>query len=234
MKCAFFALFILFSQAQASNFPVRLGDSTVIIQLQQQGRGKMFVHLHQNETTALKAAKKIIETDGGHLLTLVHAGQRNIVFNLHHKRYEFDPNRIFTDVGIRKTLMQFGGYTPAAHHQVSKLAVKIKKLLPPHGKIIAVHNNRTYSLKDYLRGHHLAQDARSLNFYDKSHYRNFYMVTKNHDYLRLKRLNFNSVWQAKAPIDDGSLSVYLAQRDYINVEAGYDQLTAQIKMLQYA
>jgi hypothetical protein len=40
--------------------------------------------------------------------------------------------------------------------------------------------------------------------------------------------------QAQHATDDGSLSVYLADLDYINVEAGYDQLAAQIKMLQLA
>ncbi len=233
MKYFFCFFIVLFHSAQATNFPVQLGDSTVVIQLQQHGPGKAFVHLHQNETTALQAAKSIIAAEGGNLLTLVHSGQRNIVFNLHHKRYEFDPNRIFSDIGIKKTLMQFGEYAPEAHKEVSKLAVKIKKLLPK-GKIIAVHNNRAYSLKDYLPGHHLAQEGRALNVHDKGHYRNFYMVTKNRDYRRLKALSFNSVWQAKNPADDGSLSVYLSAREYINVEAGYDQLTAQIKMLQYA
>ena len=67
-----------------------------------------------------------------------------------------------------------------------------------------------------------------------SHYRNFYVVTKKNDYVRLKGLNFNSIWQALNATDDGSLSVYLAKRNYVNVEAGFDQLTAQIDMLKYA
>ena len=35
-------------------------------------------------------------------------------------------------------------------------------------------------------------------------------------------------------MDDGSLSVFLANRAYINVEAGYDELAMQIKMLRHA
>ncbi|HEL8628750.1 TPA: protein tyrosine phosphatase, partial [Legionella pneumophila] len=59
-------------------------------------------------------------------------------------------------------------------------------------------------------------------------------VTKLSDYLRLKMQGFNGVLQKPSATDDGSLSVYLAKRDYINVEAGYDQLAEQIKMLLHA
>ena len=104
----------------------------------------------------------------------------------------------------------------------------------PNGKIIAVHNNESYSLKNYLPGRPLAADARALNINAQHFYRNFYFLTQKNDYLRLKKLNFNSILQARHASDDGSLSVYLAQRGYINVEAGYDQLAAQIKMLQFA
>ncbi len=212
---------------------MRLGDTTVVIQQKRHGKGKAFIHLHQNETTALRAAKVVVQAKGGSVLTLIHPGERNIVFCLQRKQYEFDPNRIFTDVGIKKTLLQFGHYTPTAHAEVKKLALKIKMLLPK-GKIIAVHNNRSYSLKDYFPGHGLANDAQALNVNAQRHYRNFYLVTKKNDYLRLKQLNFNSIWQALNATDDGSLSVYLADSDYINVEAGYDQLAAQIKMLKQA
>ena len=216
-----------------NNHSVTLGDSTVIIQQQQNGPGKSFIHLHQNEITALKAAKVVVRTAGGSILTLIHPGGRNIVFHLHQKRYEFDPNRIFTDVGIKKTLVQFGHYTPEAHVEVKKLADRIKRLLPK-GKIIAVHNNESYSLKNYFPGQDLASDAQAFNMHAQNHYRNFYLVTKQNDYFRLKKLKFNSIWQAPRATDDGSLSIYLAGNHYINVEAGYDQLAAQINMLKHA
>lgn len=217
----------------ASEHSIKLGDSNVTILQEQYGKGKSFIHVHQNETTALRAARSVIRSQGGSLITLVHSGQRNIVFSLHHKRYEFDPNRIYTDHGIHKTLSEFGAYSPEAHAAVKHLADEIKRLLPS-GKIIAVHNNETYSLHDYLPGHSLASDARLLHKNEQHYYRNFYLVTQEMDYHRLTKMNFNSVWQAIAATDDGSLSVFLAHRDYVNVEAGYDQLSAQIAMLQNA
>ena len=223
-----------FLSACAHIYPVRVGDSLVSIQQQAHGKGKAFVHLHQNETTALKAARAVIKEEGGSVLTLVHAGERNIVFHLHDQRYEFDPNRIFSDAGIKQTLLQFGPYTNEAHNEVMKLANRIKSLLP-EGKVIAVHNNHeSYSLREYLPGHNLASVAYALNYVRQNYYRNFYLVTKKYEFMRLKKLQFNSIWQAPNAVDDGSLSVYLAKRDYINVEAGYDQLAEQIKMLKYA
>lgn len=229
----FFLFFFSLCAAHASQHSVKVGDSTVIIKQYKHGHGKAFVHVHQNETTALKAARAVIKSEGGSVLTLVHKGGRNIVFHLRHQRYEFDPNRIYTDQGIKKTLMQFGKYTPAAHREVKKLANKIKILLPK-GKIIAVHNNETYSLRNYFPGHDLAHEAQSLHVNQHHFYRNFFLVNKRHDYLRLKQFNFNSVWQSGHATDDGSLSVFLYCVNYVNVEAGYDQLAAQIKMLRHA
>ena len=217
----------------AMNYSVQLGRSIVTIKTQQNGTGRTFVHLHQNETTALKAAQAVVREEGGVVLTLVHPGQRNIVFYLHHKRYEFDPNRIFTDAGIKKTLRQFGNYSPEAHREVLKLSNQIKRLLPK-GKVIAVHNNETYSLHDYLPGHALAHDAKLLGFTQRNAYRNFYLVTRRNDYLRLKKSHFNRVLQAKQAKDDGSLSIFLAKHRYINVEAGYHQFAVQKAMLKSA
>ncbi|GGI93476.1 protein tyrosine phosphatase [Legionella impletisoli] len=232
-RVLFFFLCLFSAVVYSQNYAVTLGDETVTIHTVHHGKGKVFIHVHQNETTALKAALAVIAKEQGTVITLKHSGQRNIIFHLEGKRYEFDPNRMFTDVGIKKTLSQFGSYSVAAHREVNKLAHQLKELIPP-GKVIAVHNNRSYSLKDYLPGHDLAHDAKALSFCDKDHYRNFYLVTKQQAFQRLKDLNFNSILQANQATDDGSLSVYLANQDYINVEAGYDQLAAQINMLQNA
>lgn len=232
MKYCVVCLLFVCQMTYAVNYTVVLGDASVLIKYQW-GKGKTFVHLHQNEHTALKAARVVIKKEGGSLLTLMHSGQRNIVFHLKNKRYEFDPNRIFTDQGIKKTLMQFGPYSPLAHKEVKKLALKIQTLLPD-GKVVAVHNNATYSLKDYLPGHALANDAKALHLSPKNYFRNFYLVTKIKDYYRLKSKGFNGILQKKGAVDDGSLSILLASKQYVNVEAGYDQLSEQIKMLQHA
>ncbi|MCE0724279.1 MULTISPECIES: protein tyrosine phosphatase [Legionella] len=230
MKSAILVSLFFCQFAYAMNHIVMVGDEKVEIK-HTIGKGKTYVHLHHNEQTALKAAQAVIQREGGSLIALVHSGGRNIVFRLNNQRYEFDPNRIFTDTGIKKTLSQFGPYNPRAHHEVNKLATKIKQLLPK-GRIVAVHNNSTYSLKDYLPGKSLQNDAQAIHMVPDNYFRNFYLVTKINDFLRLKSQGYNGVLQKPSATDDGSLSVYLAKSDYINVEAGYDQLIEQIKMLQ--
>ncbi len=232
MRWIVLGFIVLNQMACAVNHTVRVGDEPVRIQ-QIVGHGKTYVHVHHNEQTALKAAKAVIKEDGGSLITLIHSGGRNIVFHLDKERYEFDPNRIFTDVGIKKTLTQYSHYSPEAHAEVKKLALKIEELIPP-GKVIAVHNNSSYSLKDYLPGHNLAKEAKKLYMNPEGYYRNFYLVTKLSDYLRLKMEGFNGVLQKPNATDDGSLSILMAKNEYINVEAGYDQLKEQIQMLQRA
>ena len=156
-----FMLIALSSSAYASTFPIHLGDQVVLIQVTEGQGQKAFVHLHQNETTALKAAKHISKEKGAGLLTLKHAGGRNIKFKLHHQQYEFDPNRIFTDQGIKRTLSTYGHYSSGAHQAVKKLAQSIIKYLPK-GRLIAVHNNNGYSILDYLPGHPMEHDAKAI------------------------------------------------------------------------
>ena len=233
MKYWLLLMLVLTQTGCAINHKVMVGDEPVIIK-QTPGKGKTYVHVHQNEQTALKAAKVAIRQQGGSLITLSHSGGgRNVVFHLNNQRYEFDPNRIYTDKGIKKTLAQYSRYTPEAHQEVKKLAHKIKQLLP-EGKVVAVHNNSTYSLKDYLPGHKLASDAKALHMSPQNYFRNFYLVTQAKDYARLKMEGFNGILQKKSATDDGSMSVFLAKSEYINVEAGYNQLVEQVKMLLYA
>jgi hypothetical protein len=230
-----FLLFMLFFGAgHAHSVSVQLGDTQVVVETIQHGQGKAFVHVHQNEKTALQAARAVVDSEGGSIVTLHHPGGRNIVFRLDGVRYEFDPNRMFTDAGIKKTLKQFGAYSPEAHRLVTQLAKQVTSALPAHQAIIAVHNNQSYSLKEYYPGESLEHEAEALYVPQPKAYRNFYLVTQKSDYVRLKHLAFNSVLQASSPDDDGSLSVYLTSKPYVNVEAGHDQLAAQIKMLRAA
>ena len=229
----FFLCAAFFFPVHERLMPVVLGDETVVIHVIEQGKGKSFIHLHQNEITALRAARLVVKTEGGRVLTLHHHGQRNIVFNFENKRYEFDPNRIFTDEGIKKTLTQGGQYSVKAHSLVRDLAKAIKMQLP-EGRIIAVHNNQSYSLRDYYKGQSLETDAQALYVASDDAHSNFYLVTKPADFEKFKQLKMNSILQAAQANDDGSLSIYLASRQYVNVEAGYNALAAQVHMLRNA
>ncbi len=213
-------------------YSICLGKTKVQI-IKENGRGKTLVHLHENEVTALIAAKQFIAKQGGSLIRLHHNGARNIVFYLENVRYEFDPNRIFTKVGIKKTLQQLGPYSIEAHQEVAKLADTLKRLLP-EDKVIAVHNNKEYSLESYFPHNPLADEVEAYYYLANSNPRNFYFVTQAEDYYRLKKFRFNVALQNPDATDDGSLSYYLSKKSYINIEAGYDQLNEQLKMIHRA
>lgn len=210
-----------------------LGNTKVIIQKEDYGPGKVFVHVHASETTALEAARKVARAQGGQVITLIHKKERDITFKYHGKTYSFDPNRIYTPNGIRKTLKSHGCYDLKAKKIVSVFAAQVMAYIP-RGKIVAVHNNKGYSLRDYLPRHSLAKDSQNLYLKAKSNYRNFFLVTQKYDFRRIKQLGFNVVHQAKHVTDDGSMSVALASRQYVNVEAAYGQLRQQMDMLNKA
>ncbi|MBA3535475.1 MAG: protein tyrosine phosphatase [Tatlockia sp.] len=233
MNFLIYLYFVLNTMMCTETYTVKLGDTKVHI-IKTNGKGKTLVHVHENEVTALAAARLYVVRKGGTLITLKHSGQRNIVFHLKGLRYEFDPNRIFTNEGIRKTLHKYGHYSQGAYVEVKKLATKILCLLPKTGKIVAVHNNRDYSIKEYFPKHSLAADIMALYYRPNSNYRNFYFVTKKQEYNRLKSKKFNVALQAKKPQNDGSLSYYLGKKNYINIEAAYGALNAQLKMLRSA
>lgn len=227
------SLIMLSTVNHAHQDTVTLGDTVVKINQHQQGKGNSYIHLHSNETTALKAAHRVINYCGGYLISLEHNGGRNISFHLNKKKYTFDPNRIFTQTGIRKSLTKLSHYNSQAAQEITKLSNKIMHLIPDKQSIIAVHNNRYYSMKDYYPGASMSKEAKLIYKNPKQYYRNFYFVTTQKNYDTFKSLGFNVVLQNnRAASDDGSLSVALSNREYVNVEAGYTQLHQQIKMLK--
>jgi hypothetical protein len=210
-----------------------LGSTRVIIQREDYGPGKVFVHPHANEITALEAARLIARSQGGQVITLVHAKTRNIEFTYHGKKCEFDPNRIFTPIGIEKTLSSYGCDDKYSRAIVAGFAAQFLASIPK-GKIIAVHNNQDYSMKNYFLNHPLAHDASAVYHQPGRFYRNFFLVTKSQDFNLLKSQDFNVVLQSPQVTDDGSMSVFFAKQHYINVEAGYGQLFQQMHMLEKA
>lgn len=227
-------MFLLSACVKTKVYTINLGETSVqIIKLTKPGVKKTIVHLHENETTAFQAAKEYMRQNGGTVISLHHQKQRDIHFVQYGQSYAFDPNRIFTNHGIEMTLKQHGRYSKEAHQAVRGFALKIVDLLP-QGKVIAVHNNQGYSLKDYFPKHPLAHDVCALRYLPKSSFRNFYFVTDKQNYQRLKKFPYNIALQSRQAQDDGSLSYFLSKKPYINIEAAYDALKVQIKMLEDA
>lgn len=196
-----------------------------------------YFNMHDNENTAVEAAMETIQKYGGVLIELRNDNRRMVNFSIQGKQFTFDPNRIFTPVGIEKTLKQNGEYSIAAAREVNNFAVQLKLLLKDFQLIIAMHNNtdENYSLKSYEDIDDLGKDVKFFNENPMLDADDFFYVTEAKFFQFLKLKNQNVALQDNENVtDDGSLSVYCGKNKikYLNVESQHGHLNEQIKMLE--
>ena len=216
----------------------KLGETEVTINYKnfRNTGGVAYIILHDDENTAVEATDSVIADNGSAMIEIQAKGTRDIKFRLNGAVFAFDPNRIFTPVGVAKTLRNYGKTSPEAEKTVGDFGVFLISLLEKYDTVVAVHNNkRGYSLKDYLPGAAYQNDAEEV-FWDKETSPNdFFFVVERDDFEALKEKGFNVVLQAPASVtDDGSLSVYCQQKGlrYFNCEAFEGNLKKQIDMLR--
>ncbi len=230
-------------QIVSTKAPFKIGDAVVTAEVFRRGKpAPTMINVHENESTSVAAGKVIIQLSGGRLIKLSHSGKRLVRFGLNGQNYVFDPNRIFSDAGIRRTLeMQGEGvYSEAAHRAVKTFATQYlsRFALEREQAIIALHNNGgTFSIRIYQPGGEHADAAATVQVSQQRNPRDFFYVTDPRFFDYLKERGFNVVLQDndRAP-DDGSLSVFFAHKKipYVNIEAGMDHLNAQIEMVRVA
>ncbi len=221
-------------------FQYKLGDKTVKIVISKTSKRLskfVYFNMHDNENTAVEAAKEIIKKFGGTIIELQNNGKRLINFSLKNKQFAFDPNRIFTKLGIEKTLKRNSEYTTEAEKETNKFAAKLKNILKNYRLIVAVHNNtdENYSIKSYKTGEEFGSDAKLININSETDVDDFFFVTENSFFKFLKEKNQNVALQDNVNVnDDGSLSVYCGRHKipYINVESEHGHLREQMKMLE--
>lgn len=221
--------------------PIKIGDTTIKIVVNKSSVASpvyLYFNMHDNENTAVEATKEIINKYGGTLIELQADGQRLIRFSLNKKQYTFDPNRIFTEIGIKKTLNMYGDYAPEAQTEVSNFANKLSKDYFQNTKLlIAVHNNTdgNYSIKSYEKGQEFGNDAKLVYSNSDMDADDFFFVTEEKYYKILSENKNNVALQDNVKVtDDGSLSVYCGYKNisYINVESEHNHLKEQVKMLK--
>ncbi len=149
----------------------QLGDTICNITLYERA-GDMsfvsFINLHANENTSVVAARSLIYLNGGRLVYLRHGNNsRLITFSLEGSEYTFDPNRMFTPVGIEKTLKDNGNYSDSASKAVQAFAAKVLEVyqFDKQYTVVSIHNNGPlYSAEAYLPNATFAQDAAEGNY----------------------------------------------------------------------
>jgi hypothetical protein len=218
-----------------------LGDSTVDVVVHQSAvPGLTYLNLHDNEQTAVEAALSVLRREGGRLVELQHTGERNLTFALDDSLYVFDPNRMFTDAGLRASLDTLSTATDTAHAVVRAFADSVLAIYRPDtlAAVVTVHNNtqNRYSVLSYADGGDYEDDALFVYVSGDDDPDDFFFVTDEALYNALREEGFSAVLQDnRQATDDGSLSVYCGQRGlpYVNAEAQHGHFAEQVKMLRF-
>lgn len=201
--------------------------------------GPVFFAPHDNERTGRAAAHKAARRMKGIVVEVKTGGRRNASFVHNGVRYGFDPNRMFTPGGLRRSIRRISG--KSSPQMVRKLNAAIRKqivhryiLLRPF--VVALHNNRDkgYSIGSYLPGGRYERDAADAHLNPKHDIDDFFFVTTRGFFNIARIRNFNVVLQSAGAANDGSLSVYCQRNGipYVNVETQHGHGSTFARMMR--
>lgn len=218
----------------------KIGDRNIAVKIFQYGDVKDFVciNVHANETSSYNAAKSVLEQTGGTLIKIENTNQRVIKFRLNGITYGFDPNRIYSRIGIEQTLRDNRRTSKQAILEIEKFATMLLQLIPDSTKcIIALHNNteEAYSVRSYLPDGNRKNDVKAVYKDSTQDVDDIAFTTDSLLYQRMADFGFNSIWQDNVKVKkDGSLSVYCGENDkrYINIETQHGKVEQYAIMLE--
>lgn len=201
--------------------------------IHKRNHGKNYIWLHGDEKTAKQVLLSLAKKNTGKFF-LIQSHHRLVKIN----GYTVDPNRIFSDTGVRNTLKK---YNPRiTTNEIKKIVTLIQKKRPAFiahilpakkGILIALHNNQyNYSILDEKKN----SVKTSIKNNQSKH--NFFLCTSKKDFEILENSQYNVALQNHIQaIDDGSLSQLMARkkRRYINIEARLGAKDIQQAMLHY-
>ena len=217
-----------------------LGDTSITVAVHQAGKGDYptFLNVHDDEDTSVAAGLESLRARGGRLMEFTHGGERLIRFKVGGLEYQFDPNRIFSDLGITATLKRHSTYSEEAHLAIQKFASQYVSRfgLDREKVIIALHNtvDGIFCVHSFARGGEYASDAAETHIGESRNKFDFFYVTEPKHYKFLKEKQFNVVLQSTGVTEDGSLSVFFSAKKipYVNIEARMGHLHEQIVMVE--
>jgi muramoyltetrapeptide carboxypeptidase len=213
---------------------IPLGDDFVTIETyQSKNNGLTFFHLHEDEVSSYTQSKKIVDEYGGKLISIKQSGKRLIEFSLDNQTYIVDPNRIFTDKGIKDSLEKYSKYNAKALDEIRSFANRVASIVI--GKlVIAVHNNynKGYNIETYKNN---TKEVKSFYQNPKQGTGEFFYTTDDNFFNFAKVAGYNVVLQSDGVINDGSFSVYAALQgsDYVNLEVQRGKDSLELEMLSF-
>ncbi len=220
--------------------PFELGDTTLNIVEHWGGSDEhvIFLNVHEDESTSIETLLAYSALHPIDYFYLNHAGTRRIAFERKGKRYDFDPNRIFTKKGRRKTLKDGAASSRGAKRVLKELAKQILVRLPKSYTVVALHNNSdvNYSIKNYLPGGDESQNTKSIYINDAMDPDDFIYTTDPHFFSAFETKGINVILQDNSNyVNDGSLSVYCGKKGirYINIETQKGHFQEQMQLMEH-
>ena len=227
------------TQCVSDTIKLNCGNTPLYFERQCYDTGQQFafVHIHENETTALQAAVWLMDSvRQGSVITWHGQQDRFINFSVGFRDFHFDPNRIYTEAGIRLTIGPTA--TDTAFLLVKAVAdTFLQQYILGKNLIVAVHNNTdkgSLSINSYAKGGIYFKDAKAVYNNPLQDADDFFFTTEESCFRYLKDRSYNVVLQNNELVtDDGSLSVYCANHGicYINIEAQNAHFKQQLNML---
>lgn len=218
----------------------RLGDRNISIKVIRYGESiqTCCINVHDNEVTAVEAARSVLENQGGILIKIENNAKRNISFPFKGLTYTFDPNRIFSRVGIMGSLKANGKINPLAIVEVEKFAAEVLNQIPDSVScLIALHNNSDgdFSVRTYLPGGKRQTDAKEVHADEWQDADDIALTTDQTIFDRMSGFGYNSILQDNINANkDGSLSVFYGEKNrrYINIETQHGKTAQYREMLR--
>ncbi len=251
--CLFFTS-VVFSQAgdntaitpETKLIPYRLsiafkvGSNTIPVTVLQYGppNGIVCINVHDNEGASVAGASAVLELIGGTLIKIENYRQRVIRFKLKGVSYGFDPNRIYSRIGIEQTLRDNKRSSKAAIDEIEKFGKNILALIPDTTScVIALHNNtnEAFSIKSYMSGGNRQKDAKAVYASDLQDIDDIVLTTDSLLFQKMADSGYNSIWQDNERArKDGSLSIHYGEksRRYINIETEHGKIEQYREMFE--
>lgn len=216
-----------------------LGKEKVWVDIYERaGSNITFVNLHDNENTSAEAGRRFVEKYGGRLIELRHGRGREVVVRLNGVLYRFDPNRMFSEAGLRASLRYFRANSDEVFHIAAAFRDSVINLVDAKAGmvIVALHNNTQdkMTIRDYRPGGWYGKDTKKVNINPRQDPDNFFVVSEADLFSALSSLGYNVALGAKDPPDRGMFLDYCVRHgvSFITVEAEHGKLIEQMEMLE--
>jgi len=216
-----------------------LGEEKVWVHVYKRpGTDITLINLHDNENTAAEAGLSFIKKHGGRFIEIRHGRGREIVVRLNGKMNHFDPNRMFSDDGLRSSLKYFHNNTNEVFAYAVVFRDSVVNILNAEKNkvIISVHNNTPdkMTIHDFLPGEWYGRDSRKVFINPEQDHDNFFIVTDEALFTVLSGREYNVALLSENPPDRGMLIDFCSDLGAlcVTVEAEHEKLAKQEEMLE--